>query len=119
MYAEKRLHPRVKPKNLTAHITINRPPDETLAMDGTVVDLSYSGIKIKLSTPLIAEINDQITINLQLPKSGIPIRIHGVVVHRRSAIECGLHFVDQPPRQAIDDLMFECVKHHPSLPSTE
>ncbi len=115
MCAEKRLYPRVNPKNLIAHITINRPPDEALTMDGIVVDLSHSGIKIKLSAPLMAEINDQITINLQLPKSGIPICIHGVIVHRRSPMECGLHFVDQPPLKSIDSLMFECVKRPPSL----
>ena len=109
MDSEKRLHPRVEPENLPVHITIDRPPDEELAMSGTVIDLSYSGIKIKLNTPLKAKINDQITINLKLPKSGIPIRIHGVVIHCLSQSECGIHFIDQPQKKTMDDLMFECV----------
>ena len=112
MHSEKRFHPRIEPKDLPVHITIDRPPDEELAMDGIVVDLSYSGIKIKLNSPLIAKINDQITINLQLPKSGIPIRIHGVVKRCISPSECGIHFIDQPPKKNMDDLMFECVMNN-------
>lgn len=109
MYAKKRSHPRVEPENLPAHIVIVRPPDQELNVDEVVVDLSYSGIKIKLEAPLIAEINDQVMIDLKLPKSGIPIHIRGLVKHRSSSLECGLHFIDQPPRKFIDDLIFECM----------
>ncbi len=109
MHTEKRLHPRVEPKDLPVLITIERPPNEELTMAGVVIDLSHSGIKIKLNAQLIAEVNDQITINLQLPKSGIPIRINGVIKHHLSESECGVHFIDQPKKNAIDDLIFECV----------
>lgn len=111
MHSEKRQHPRVEPKDLSAHITIKRLPDEELTMSGSIIDLSYSGIKIKLNAPLIAKIGDQITINIQLPKSGIPIRIQGTVKHHLSQSECGVHFIEQPPKKAMDDLMFECVMH--------
>lgn len=109
MHAEKRLHPRVEPQDLPVHITISRPPDEALVLDGIVIDLSYSGVKIKLNAPFIAKINDQITIKINLPKSGIPIKIQGTIKHHMSQSECGVHFIDQPPKKAIDDLMFECV----------
>lgn len=109
MHSEQRAHPRVETENLTAHITLVRPPDKELVMQGKVLDLSYSGIKIKLNSPLQAEVNDKVSIKLQLPKSGIPINIHGTIKHCQSQSECGLHFIQQLPKQAMDDLIFECV----------
>ncbi len=111
MNAEKRAHNRIEPKELSAHITIKRPPDEELLTNGIVIDISYSGIKIKLDSPIIAETNDQITIDMKLPQSGIPISIHGVVKHRLPDSQCGIYFGDLHPEESVDDLMFECVMH--------
>ncbi|WP_428355026.1 PilZ domain-containing protein [Methyloprofundus sp.] len=111
MHSEKRRHPRVEPNDLSAQILISRPPDEELTMDGVVVDLSYSGIKIKLNSPLVAKVKDKITITLKLPKTGIPIRIHGVIIHCHTESECGVHFIDPLAKKDMDGLMFECVMH--------
>lgn len=71
MHSEQRVHPRVETKNLTAHITLIRPPDKELVMQGEVLNLSYSGIKIKLNSLLQTEVNDKVSIKLQLPKQAM------------------------------------------------
>lgn len=109
MNSEKRAHPRIEPKDLAAYIVIDRPPDEELISDGIVLDISYSGIKIKLDTPITAKTDDKITINICLPQSGIPIAIHGVIKHRLPDKQCGVYFGDLHPEEFVDDLMFECI----------
>ncbi|MDF1583382.1 MAG: PilZ domain-containing protein [Methyloprofundus sp.] len=111
MNSDNRAHPRIKPKNLVAQIKIIHPPAEEFLTEGLVLDISYSGIKIKLNSPIQAVENDQITISLQLPKSGIPITIHGIIKHQLSNTECGIYFGDLHPEEHVDDLMFECVMH--------
>jgi len=110
MNSDKRIHPRIEPQNLAAQIKITRPAEESL-MEGIVLDISYSGIKIKLNSPIQVEENDQITISLQLPTSGIPIAIHGIIKHQLSNAECGIYFGDLHPEEFVDDLLFECVMH--------
>jgi len=83
--------------------------DEKIDLMGTVADFSCSGIKIKLDSPLIAELNDKITIKIQLPKSGIPITIHGIIKNCQSESEYGLHFNDPLAQKTMDNLIFECV----------
>jgi len=109
MNSEKRFHQRIEPTNLAAQISITHLSAKPIISEGTVLDISYSGIKIKLSQPLAVEKNDTITINLNLPKSGIPIAIHGIVKHRLSQSECGIYFGDLHPEESVDDLLFECV----------
>ncbi len=109
MNSEKRVHQRIEPTHLAAQISITHPSTPPIITEGTVLDISYSGIKIKLSQPLTVEKNDKITINLNLPKSGIPIAIHGIVKHCLSKSECGIYFGDLHPEESVDDLLFECV----------
>ena len=111
MNSEKRVHPRIEPTDLPAHIVIDRPPDEELITDGIVLDISYSGIKIKLDTPITAKTDDKITIKIRLPQSGIPIAIHGVIKHSLPNDQCGIYFGDLHPEEHVDNLMFECVMH--------
>ena len=111
MNSDNRIHPRIEPKNLAAHIKITRSPTEEFLSDGQVLNISYSGIKIKLNSPIQAEKNDQITISLQLPKSGIIVTIHGTIKHQLSNTECGVYFDDRHSEEYVDDLMFECVKN--------
>ncbi len=111
MNPDNRIHPRIEPKNLAAKIKITRPPAEEFLTEGLVLDISYSGIKIKLDSPIKAEKNDQITISLQLPNSGIPIAIHGIIKHQLTNTEYGVYFGELHPEELVDDLMFECVMH--------
>lgn len=115
MEDEKRSHKRFKPEGLSAHIVIDPPaPGEEIVIDGEVVDMSYSGIKIKLEHALDASIEEgELRISIRLPESGVPLSIHGMIRHLHDNGECGLKYADQHHEESMDDLMFECVKHAP------
>lgn len=112
METENRTHPRFCPKGLTATISLEPPaPAEKIELEGIVVDMSYTGIKIKLSSPLSHDMPlSEIQINLTLPESGIPLVIHGVIKHLSESSECGLEYSEKHPEHEVDDLMFECIK---------
>lgn len=115
MEAEKRNRKRIKPEGLNAHIMIAPPsPGEEIVIDGVVVDMSYSGIKIKLEHPLHQSVEQgELLISIRLPESGIPMSIHGLIRHLSDNGECGLEYAETHEEQSMDDLMFECVKHAP------
>ena len=112
MDTEKRIHPRFLPKGLLANITIEPPaPEEEIVVEGEIVNMSYNGIKIRLSKPLQSEIDHcEIKIAIIMPQSGIPISIHGIIKHIKQQCEYGLQFADGHTEQSIDHLMFECIK---------
>jgi len=112
MTEDNRKHPRFCPNELAASISIEPPPpDEKLTFDGTVVNISYTGIKIKLNTPLDIDIpNCLLHINLTLPESGVPVTIRGTIKHLNNNAECGLQYTEKNPEHAVDNLMFECIK---------
>jgi hypothetical protein len=89
-------------------------PGEEIVIDGVVVDMSYSGIKIKLEHPLHQSVEQgELLISIRLPESGVPLSIHGMIRHLCDNGECGLQYAGQQDEQSLDDLMFECVKHAP------
>ncbi len=112
MEAEKRRHPRFNPKGITASICIIPPsPDEEVSLQGTIVDMSYSGVKIKLSSAMPEDLpKSKIRIDLTLPESGIPFTINGVIKHISEPSECGFHYSEHHSEDEVDELMFECVK---------
>ena len=110
MTSDRRRHTRFTLSGLSAEIVISKEDGRTLHVAGNIVDISYTGIKIKLHETVTADINDKIKIDLQLPESGIPIAISGKIVHRLSATECGIYFGDRHDESAVDELMFECVR---------
>ncbi len=113
MEAEKRTRIRFNPEGLVAHIIIEPPPpDAEIVFDGLVVDMSYSGIKIKLNQPLSQDIEEgELRITLILPESGVPVSIHGMIKHIQEKQQCGLQYTDQHNEKELDSLMFECVKY--------
>ena len=112
MNKENRRHPRFCPDNLTANISIEPPPpDKKFIIEGAVIDMSYTGIKIKLNMPIHSDISKSvILINLTLPESGIPLTIRGIIKHLNNRSECGLQYSDKHLEHKVDDLMFECIK---------
>ena len=112
MEAEQRKHPRFNPKGLTAKIDlISLSSDEVLHLKGTIVDMSYSGIKIKLSADMPVEISEsKIKIHLTLPDTNIPVTINGVIKHKSKQSEFGLHYSEHHSEDEVDHLMFECIK---------
>jgi len=111
MNTDNRQHSRFNPEGLLANIILApHSAEKEITLEGTVIDLSYTGIKIKLKAPLNTGITDsEILIKLTMPESGIPITIRGVLKHLTATSECGLQYINQEEHE-IDGLMFECVK---------
>jgi len=109
--ADNRKHTRFELAGLAADIILSSESlDQKVALEGTVINLSYTGIKIRLSSPINEDMeNSEILIKLTMPESGIPIAIHGVLKHINSNSELGLQFLSKED-QEMDSLMFECVK---------
>jgi hypothetical protein len=109
---ENRKHVRFEPKGLLAIITISPPyPHEKILLQGLVVDMSCSGIRIKLFTAMPADIPEsKVEIHLNVPESAFPIAIKGVIRHVNLDSEWGLKFAENHPKQEVDDLLFECIK---------
>ena len=112
MVINNRKHARFNPQGLTANITlVPAPLDEEITLQGTVIDMSYSGIKIKLRSAMPSDIvESKIKINLTIPETGIPITIQGIIKHLNEQSECGLYYAENNPEHEVDELMFECIK---------
>lgn len=115
MDIENRDRKRFNPEGVAAHIIIDPPPPEDeMVIDGQVVDMSYSGIKIRLNEPLEHDVEEaELRISLVLPESGVPVSIHGMIKHVVDQQECGLQYADKHTEDELDHLMFECVKLAP------
>jgi len=109
--ADNRKYTRFELAGLTADIILSSESlDQKVALEGTVINLSYTGIKIRLTTPISEDMgNSKILIKLTMPESGIPITIHGVLKHITNNSELGLQFQSKED-QEMDSLMFECIK---------
>ncbi len=114
---DKRVHKRFSPEGLVAHIIIDPPaPDDAIIIDGVVVDMSYSGIKIKLDQPLEHDVTEgELRISIKLPESGVTVSIHGMIRHVQEHGQCGLQYSDQHTEDELDSLMFECIKYAEGL----
>ncbi len=111
MEQEQRRHPRFYPDNLPAIITINPLlHDKATILNGTVVDMSYTGIKIRLSKPAQQIPDAEVRIYITLPQSEIPICIHGHIKHLSDNLNCGFKFSDRHGEEDMDHMMFECIK---------
>jgi hypothetical protein len=109
---DKRKHIRFEFKGIHANITLYpASSQETILLQGVVVDMSYSGIKIKLFSAIPANIGEsKMEIHLTLPKSSLPIAIKGMIRYVNPQSEMGFKFAGGHAKQEIDDLLFECVK---------
>jgi hypothetical protein len=110
MQQERRNHPRFTVDGIKAHLTIKRPANDTLEFEGEVIDLSYTGIKIHLDSPLPEESEGWVSIVLILPNSQIPVAIRGEIKHLCQGTHYGVQCDDTLPKDAYDELLFECVK---------
>ena len=112
MNQENRKYPRFCPNDLTASISIEPPPPgEKLTLEGTVINMSHAGIKIKLNTPVDIDIQKSaLLINLTLPESGVPVTIRGMIRHLNNDSEYGFEYSERFQKSEADKLMFECIK---------
>lgn len=107
MTSDQRNHLRIKPKGLQADLVFNAANQEII-LEADIVDISYSGIRVKLREPISPDLTGNIRINMILPESNAPFSVHGILKHQ-SDIEAGLHYFDHV-HGSIDDLMFECIE---------
>lgn len=107
MIFEKRNHPRLKPKGLRAGVIFNSAGQE-VALEADVLDISYTGIRVRLKQAIDTDIFGNISIIMRLPKSGKSFSVHGVLKHRHTASECGVYYADSI-KGPIDSFLFECL----------
>jgi hypothetical protein len=113
---EKRQEARVLAQDLHADICVMGPDSEILTtMKGEVVDMSYSGIKIKLSAamPNIPS-QSKITILLSNPNLTTPVTIKGMVRYLSKENDCGIAFANEQGKSELGKFLFECVRKIPN-----
>lgn len=113
MTTDKRKHPRFNLKGVHADVIISNPVSEnSIYLEGNMVDMSYSGIRIRLLSEMPQNLPDSnVKIVLTLPSSGICCTIKGSIRHINADSEVGLHYSDYHKENEVDAFMFECVKH--------
>ncbi len=109
MKTERRNHQRVKANNIKAGIYPVHTTEKEIDINGEIMDISRTGIRIKLKQPLKKSVNDKLKITLTLPQSGAPFTVHGTLKHLHSDTEYGIHYTDHV-EGSIDDILFECIK---------
>jgi PilZ domain-containing protein len=109
MNKEKRSHRRVKTKKLKADVHSFNDDGEEIPLDAKILDISRSGIRIRLSRPLRPDMGTKLRITMQLPDSGQPFTVHGKLQNQHTENEYGLHYTDHVDG-SVDDILFEFVK---------
>lgn len=111
---DQREFPRYSSSDLNAVITISPPPpDEWIQLEGTVLNMSQRGIKIKLHSAMPDDIpTSKILINIVMPKSGLVVKIRGHIRHINDEHECGINYHVDHSEDELKSLLFECIKVH-------
>jgi hypothetical protein len=111
---DQRKFPRYTSSDLNAVITISPPPpDEGINLEGTVLDMSQKGIKIKLHSAMPNNIpTSKILINIVMPQSGLLVKIRGSIRHMNDESECGINYHQDHCEDELENLLFECIKMH-------
>jgi hypothetical protein len=109
MKSEKRSHPRLKPTNIKADVFSTHPSAQEISLNAEIIDISQTGIRIKLKKPLDTSLHEKLEITMLSPESGTPFTVHGTLKHLHSETEIGLHYTDHV-NGSVDDMLFECIK---------
>jgi len=114
MQRDNREFPRYTSSDLNAVITISPPlPEDKIHLEGTVLDMSQKGIKIKLHSAMPDDIpTSKILINIIMPQSGLLVKIHGFIRHMNDESECGINYHNDHSEDELKNLLFECIKVH-------
>ncbi|MGR9052209.1 MAG: PilZ domain-containing protein [Gammaproteobacteria bacterium] len=110
MLEERRLHPRLALEGVKAYVTLTPAHDENIELEGHIVDISYTGVKIRLVSPMPNIRQGRISIAIMLPRSGIPLTIKGEIRHMSPDSNYGMEFDDNIPLEKRERLLFECIK---------
>ena len=83
--------------------------NQEVSVEADILDISYTGIRVKLKQAFVADIDGRVKITMTLPDSGSPFSVHGILKHQHVDSECGVHYIT-PAKESIDDLIFECIE---------
>ncbi|MCK5829392.1 MAG: PilZ domain-containing protein [Methylococcales bacterium] len=116
MKKERRSDLRVSPSTLKTDIRSSLLINKNISIQAEIIDISRSGIRIKLKEPLQNLPASAIKITMYLPDSKTPFSVLCVIKNQHSMTEYGLHYIqDQKIQGSIDDLLFECVRLEKSM----
>jgi hypothetical protein len=99
MDSDKCKHPPFNFNGLRVNITlIPVASSEKITLAGTLVDISYTGIRIKLSNEIHPDLPDsKIKMDFIMPASGVPVSIHGILRHVNAQVEHDLQYSKSNP----------------------
>lgn len=113
---ERRSDLRLNPTTLKADIHSSLLSDTKTSIHAEIVDISRTGIRIKLKEPCQGWPKGVIKISMYLPDSKASFSVNCLIKNQRLDTEYGLHFIqDEKVKGSIDDLIFECVEIEESL----
>lgn len=117
MKKERRSQNRVIPKDLQANIHPIDMPVQEMSLNAEIMDISRTGIRIKLNKPLDNNTQSKVKISMHLPDSGTLFSVNCILKNQHSDTEYGLRYADDNhhAQESIDDMLFECVKLNDSM----
>jgi PilZ domain len=83
--------------------------NQEVAVDADILDISQTGIRVKLKQAFVADIEGFVKITMTLPDSGSPFSVHGIIKHQQADDECGVRYIADA-NESIDDVIFECLE---------
>lgn len=108
MNFDRRNELRTDAKGLEAKISVYQPNGSILVADVKLLDVSRSGIKLRVTKPLIVEVDDKAQLEVLLPGVNVPVIVNAVVVHTKLDSEYGMHYIDVRPEDPLDLLISVC-----------
>ena len=117
MKKERRSQNRVIPKDLQANVHQIDIPAQEVTLNAEIMDISRTGIRIRLNKPLKKKPLNKVKISMYLPDSGTPFSVNCIIKNQHSDKEYGLSYSDedQHTQKSIDDMLFQCVKLYDSI----
>ena len=111
---EKRQYPRYKTTKLKALVSLFISPHSApVQIEGDVLDVSMTGVKIKLHSELPANLGEaKVKISLSSLHSKVPMQINGMIRYKSLTTQFGLQFAADNAPQDISDFLFECARTH-------
>jgi hypothetical protein len=108
MQIDRRNEPRTEAKGLNAKMSVFQPNGSLLLVDVSLLDISHSGIKLRVKKPLVTADNTKVQLQVELPHSGLPVIVNAEIVHNKFDSEFGIHYIDLQPEDPLEQLITEC-----------
>lgn len=107
MDSNRTMYLRSNLNKLQIDLTAKKQSNKEIPLDADVLDIDASGIKVRLTQPLKAKIEDKVKIQFTLPGSGSRLTVHGTLKNQLPDPD-PLSLIED--KISIDDLVYDCVK---------